>query len=193
MSSPFGPMLLVCNSRSGRGGVAKALPLVEQSLRERELEYEIAHTEYAGHAIELARKAIEGGTRFLVAVGGDGTIHEVVNGMIENDAAIRSDAVLGVVAAGTGSDFIKTLRTSDRTARSGLAPGRRQLFSHRYRKDHLYRGRWLDECSVLPEHRGGRDWGPSVWPRPPACPAGWDRPCTWSRSGSRCASTRRPR
>ncbi|HYI44620.1 MAG TPA: diacylglycerol kinase family protein [Actinomycetota bacterium] len=114
-------MLLVCNSRSGRGGVAKTLPLVEQSLRERELEYEIAHTEYAGHAIELARKAVEGGTRFLVAVGGDGTIHEVVNGMIEDDAAIRSDAVLGVVAAGTGSDFIKTY---------GLPTGARAAVSH---------------------------------------------------------------
>ncbi|MBA3585431.1 MAG: diacylglycerol kinase family lipid kinase, partial [Gemmatimonadetes bacterium] len=40
--------------------------------------------------------------------GGDGTIHEVVNGMIEDDAPVRADAVLGVAASGTASDFIKT-------------------------------------------------------------------------------------
>jgi YegS/Rv2252/BmrU family lipid kinase len=52
---------------------------------------------------------LEGGSRFLVAVGGDGTINEVVNGMIHGDQALVPDSVLGVVAAGSGSDFIRTL------------------------------------------------------------------------------------
>ena len=108
MSSPFGPMILICNARSGRGGVARALPEVEQHLKERKLEYELRHTEGPGHATELAREALRSGIRFLVAVGGDGTVHEVVNGMIENDAPVDPSSVLGVVAAGTGSDFIKT-------------------------------------------------------------------------------------
>ncbi|MDP9068145.1 MAG: diacylglycerol kinase family lipid kinase [Actinomycetota bacterium] len=108
MSSPFGPMLLICNSRSGRGGVARALPEVQEHLENRNLEYELRYTEGPGHATELARAALASGTRFLVAVGGDGTVHEVVNGMIDDDRAVDPDAVLGVVAAGTGSDFIKT-------------------------------------------------------------------------------------
>ena len=108
MSSPFGVMTLICNARSGGGGVAKALPAVKEKLRERDLEYELRYTEHSGHATELAREAVMKGSRFLVAVGGDGTVHEVVNGMIENDRAIDPEAVLGVVAAGTGSDFIKT-------------------------------------------------------------------------------------
>lgn len=108
MSSPFGPMILICNARSGRGGVARSLPEVERHLRERKLEYELRHTEGPGHATELAREALRSGVRFLVAVGGDGTVHEVVNGMIEDDAPVDPNAVLGVVAAGTGSDFIKT-------------------------------------------------------------------------------------
>jgi YegS/Rv2252/BmrU family lipid kinase len=41
-------------------------------------------------------------------MGGDGTIHEVVNGMIEDDKALDPEAVLGIVSAGTGSDFIRT-------------------------------------------------------------------------------------
>ncbi len=108
MSSPFGPMMLICNSRSGRGGVAKALPEVQEHLRQRGLAYELRYTEGPGHATDLARDALSSGIRFLVAVGGDGTVHEVVNGMIENDRAVNPDAVFGVVAAGTGSDFIKT-------------------------------------------------------------------------------------
>ncbi|MBW3594457.1 MAG: diacylglycerol kinase family lipid kinase [Actinobacteria bacterium] len=101
-------MVLIANARSGKGGVAKALPEVEAQLKQRGLEYEIRMTEGPMHAIEIARESMKAGKRFLVAVGGDGTIHEVVNGMIENDKPIVDDPVLGVVAAGTGSDFIKT-------------------------------------------------------------------------------------
>ncbi len=121
MTSPFGRIRLICNARSGRGGVAKALPTVRAALEERELDYDIVTTEGPGHATELARSALEEGVRFLVAMGGDGTIHEVVNGMIADDKAIAPDAVLGVVAAGTGSDFIKTF---------GLPSGPRAAVSH---------------------------------------------------------------
>ena len=108
MTSAYGPIVLICNVRSGKGGVAKVLPEIVAALEERGLEHEVRLTERPGHAIELAREASHDGKRFLVAVGGDGTIHEVVNGMIENDVPIVEEPVLGVVAAGTGSDFIKT-------------------------------------------------------------------------------------
>jgi diacylglycerol kinase (ATP) len=108
VSSPFGPLTLICNARSGRGGVGKALPEVRSHLDQRGLEYEVRYTEHRGHATEIARERLDAGSRFLVAMGGDGTVHEVVNGMIAGDAPVNPDAVLGVVAAGTGSDFIKT-------------------------------------------------------------------------------------
>lgn len=108
MTSPFGPMVLICNSRSGHGGVGRSLPEVRARLEERDLDYEVRYTEGRGHATEIAREALAQGFRFLVAVGGDGTIHEVVNGMLKDDAPVNRDAVLGVVAAGTGSDFVKT-------------------------------------------------------------------------------------
>ena len=106
--SPFGTITLICNSRSGNGGVGKALPEVEKNLKLRELPYEVFHTEGPGHASQLAREALDRGSRFIVAVGGDGTVHEVVNGMIVDDKAVNPEAVLGVVAAGSGCDFIKT-------------------------------------------------------------------------------------
>ena len=108
MSSVFGRITIVCNARSGRGGVAKALPEVERHLAEREIEYELRHTEYAGHATKLTREAVKNGSRFVAAMGGDGTVHEVVNGLIVDDRPLNPDAVFGVVAAGTGCDFIKT-------------------------------------------------------------------------------------
>jgi diacylglycerol kinase (ATP) len=108
VSSPFGPITLICNSRSGNGGVAKSLPDVRSHLEARGLDYEVHFTKGRGDASVIARRALEGGSRFVVAMGGDGTIHEVVNGMIQDDKAINPEAVLGIVAAGTGSDFIKT-------------------------------------------------------------------------------------
>jgi diacylglycerol kinase (ATP) len=109
MGSPFGPLVLVVNPVSGKGKVAAALPKIEAALRQRDLEYRIEVTRGPGDATRAAREALAGGERFVVAVGGDGTIHEVVNGMIENDVPIRPDPLLGVVAAGSGSDFVRTV------------------------------------------------------------------------------------
>ena len=108
MTSQYGELTIICNSKAGKGGVKRHLPEVEALLRQRELPYVVHQTEGTGHATELARDALKSGTQVVVAMGGDGTIHEVVNGMIENDKAIHEDATLGVVSAGTGSDFIKT-------------------------------------------------------------------------------------
>lgn len=108
MSGPFGSAILIVNRRAGRGIVSRSMPVIEASMKERELPYEVHYTESHGHATEIARAALKEGHRFLVAVGGDGTVHEVVNGMFEDGQKIVEDPVLGVVAAGTGCDFIKT-------------------------------------------------------------------------------------
>jgi YegS/Rv2252/BmrU family lipid kinase len=81
---------------------------IERALREQGLEYRVFETTGPGEATRAAREALEGEERFVVAVGGDGTVHEVVNGMLRDDAAIRKDAVLGVIAAGSGCDFVRT-------------------------------------------------------------------------------------
>ncbi len=108
MASPYGDLVLIANSRAGRGRVGEELPEVERQLIARKLGYRIVETEGPGHATTLARQALQDGTRFLVAVGGDGTVQEVVNGMLEDGRPMADDAVLGVVAAGSGSDFVRT-------------------------------------------------------------------------------------
>ncbi len=108
MSSPFGRLILICNPRAGAGGAKRALPEVLEQLGRRGLEHELRYTEGPGHAVALARGAIDDGHRLIVAVGGDGTVHEVANGMMGGDRPRNERAVLGVVAAGTGCDFIRT-------------------------------------------------------------------------------------
>jgi diacylglycerol kinase (ATP) len=116
-------MTLICNTRAGRRGAARWLPEIRRALDDRGLDYEIRNTERRGDATELTRAALESGSGLVVAVGGDGTIHEVVNGMLVDGVAVNPDAALGVVAAGTGSDFIKTfgLPAAPRVAVSHLA------------------------------------------------------------------------
>jgi YegS/Rv2252/BmrU family lipid kinase len=108
VTSPFGPLVVIANPRAGRGKVEAALPRVERVLRDAGLGYRIVRTGRPGHATEVARDALLGGERYLVAVGGDGTVHEVVNGMFTGGRPLAADAVLGVVAAGSGCDFVRS-------------------------------------------------------------------------------------
>ena len=118
MTSPFGPLVLIANPRAGGGKVDAALPEVERILREAGLGYRVVRTTHPGHATEAARQALRGGERFLVAVGGDGTVHEVVNGMISGGQPVAPDAVLGVVAAGSGCDFVRSFGLPGDAARA---------------------------------------------------------------------------
>ena len=109
MTSPFGPLCLIVNPRAGRPGAGGPLAEVVRVLGERGLAHEVAMTEGPGDATRIARRRLEEGSRYLVAVGGDGTVHEVVNGMVGEDGGPVADgAVLGVVAAGSGCDYVRT-------------------------------------------------------------------------------------
>ncbi len=70
---------------------------------------EILQTKAPGHAIELTRDALKRGARTIFAVGGDGTVNEVVNGLFENEEPLAADAELVVIPRGTGSDFSRVL------------------------------------------------------------------------------------
>ncbi len=108
MTSPFGPLVVIANPRAGQGKVGARLPEIERILRDAGLDYRVVPTTHRGHAAEAARDALHSGERYLVAAGGDGTVHEVVNGMLEDGQPIVPGAVLGVVAAGSGCDFVKS-------------------------------------------------------------------------------------
>ena len=82
---------------------------MEETLRSLGLEPEVRTTEGPGDAARIARQGVGEGRRLVVAVGGDGTVHEVVNGILDaGDGTGAEECALGVIGAGSGCDFIRT-------------------------------------------------------------------------------------
>ncbi len=101
--------LLIVNPMSARGKMRKRWPEIQAVLQAERFPHEVAFTERRGHGIALARAAVEGGIELVVAVGGDGTLNEVVNGMFVDGKPLNPAAILGVIPSGTGSDFVRTV------------------------------------------------------------------------------------
>ena len=73
---------IILNPTAGNGNGKKAQPHIEQLLNQYNLSFSLVHTERPGHGIELARQAVKEGFQVVVAAGGDGTVNEVVNGLM---------------------------------------------------------------------------------------------------------------
>jgi YegS/Rv2252/BmrU family lipid kinase len=102
----IGSVHLVVNPRAGRGRAGKELGALTTLLADRGIEHVVHPTQHGGHATELAVHAARTGAGTVVAVGGDGTVNEVVNGLMALDEINRPS--LGVVVAGSGADFART-------------------------------------------------------------------------------------
>ena len=103
-----GRTLIIANpqAQSGRSRmVAERLQRFLALIVEDPAQFDLVYTERARHAIELAAGAR--GYRTVIALGGDGVIHEVANGLMAHDAATRPQ--LGVLPVGSGNDFAMTL------------------------------------------------------------------------------------
>lgn len=89
----------IINPISGVGSKRKIPKMIEQMCEKGDCPLEISFTEYAGHASELTRKAIDEGANCIIAVGGDGTVNEIARAMV------HSDAVLGIVPKGSATGW----------------------------------------------------------------------------------------
>jgi diacylglycerol kinase (ATP) len=95
---------VILNPVAGRGAGARLLPQINEWLHDHGLDFEMAITEAPGHAVALAQDAASQGQEKVVAVGGDGTANEVLNGLMLAGADPKATA-LGVLPIGTGNDF----------------------------------------------------------------------------------------
>ena len=113
--------LLVVNPKSGRGRTGETFGAMRATIERAMGAVEVAFTERSGHGIDLARQGAIAGHPLVVAVGGDGTFHEVVNGLMQakhgDGAAKAADTRVGLIAQGTGGDFRKTLDLEHRLDR----------------------------------------------------------------------------
>lgn len=101
--------LAIFNPLAGRGRAYKQADQVQQALAAADLPHELVITEARGHAVELARRAALAGRELIVAVGGDGTINEVVNGLMLAADGNEPPCTLGVLPVGSGNDFASSL------------------------------------------------------------------------------------
>ena len=117
-----GRPLLVVNPASGGGKTGKTFESLRSTIQASLGPVRVAFTDRRGHAIELAKQGVEDGHPLIVAVGGDGTFHEVVNGVMDSGKKAR----VGLIAQGTGGDFRKTLGLEHRLDHylSALTSGR---------------------------------------------------------------------
>ncbi len=97
---------VIVNPVAGAYSTRRKWRIISKLLKRIGLSFDFEYTEGVGHAIELARVAASDGYQCLVAVGGDGTVNEVANGILHSTNASRT--ALGVVSTGTGSDFVRS-------------------------------------------------------------------------------------
>ena len=79
----------------------------EPQLKQRGIEFELLTTQKAGDAIALTQAAIKNGFRKIVAVGGDGTLHQVANGILLQTEIESKEISMGLIPMGTGNDFAR--------------------------------------------------------------------------------------
>jgi diacylglycerol kinase (ATP) len=102
---------VIVNPVAAGGKVGKRWPQLRDVLAGAGLCFDAQLTERPGHATDIARSAVHEGYRHVVSVGGDGTVNEVVNGLVV-DGRVPPDVVLSIVPGGTGSDFVRVLDIS---------------------------------------------------------------------------------
>jgi len=119
---------IIANPSAGHGKGERAIPEIEQELRGLNLDFNLVRTERPLHGIELARQAALEGVEVVVAAGGDGTVNEVLNGLIEARKTSQNRPALGVLCTGRGNDFAACLRIP-----ADLAGGCRVLQGNRRR------------------------------------------------------------
>ncbi len=99
---------LIVNPTSGNRNFSKQWKEIQQILKLKKINYSFVFTRYSKHEIELVQRATQQGFRTIISIGGDGTLHHVVNGIMLQTYIKTSDITIGVIPLGTGNDWIKT-------------------------------------------------------------------------------------
>ncbi len=97
--------LIIVNPKSASGATRDNWAVTVADLRAHFGPFNVAFTKSAGDGIALAKRSVESGRKFIIACGGDGTINEVANGILQ----AGEDVEFGVLPSGTGGDFRRTI------------------------------------------------------------------------------------
>ena len=114
MESADNKWFTIVNPVAGGGRGLDDFPRISKHLREAHIVCEPVFTEHKFHATELTVSAVREGYRRIIVVGGDGTLHEVVNGLFIQQEVRPDEVLVAVIAVGTGNDWVRTFGLSDR-------------------------------------------------------------------------------
>lgn len=107
-------VVFIVNNKNNQ--LAKLLPRLDEYCQQANMgSVQFISTERKKHAIELARQATENGCDYLVAIGGDGTLCEVINGVLQSNIPTDKYPAIGLLPHGSGNDFARTARVSNST------------------------------------------------------------------------------
>jgi diacylglycerol kinase (ATP) len=109
--NPVAEIHVIVNPASGSGRARKRWPGISATMMEFGLDHEVSFTSGPNDATRIARELAHAGTKTIVAVGGDGTVNEIINGMMEDNVPVNRDTKLLVLPCGTGKDLGRTLGT----------------------------------------------------------------------------------
>jgi len=96
--------VFIVNPIAGNGFAKTLVPEIKEKIEKYSIDAEIVFTEKSGHAAELSENYYRKGFRYIIGVGGDGTLNEIARPLIN-----KKDVVAGIIPAGTGNDFIQIL------------------------------------------------------------------------------------
>jgi len=99
---------IICNPKAGAGRAIKDWAQIENIFRKYGIHYEYHSSEYHRHAVKLAEEAYDKGFRHFVAVGGDGTLNELVNGVAARGKARLKNSEFALIPVGKGNDWARS-------------------------------------------------------------------------------------
>lgn len=103
---------LIANPVSGTGKTKRDWNKIAALLEAHRIDYEIAYTRRQGHERELVTQAIGRGFRKIISLGGDGTLNQIVNGVLNQQIVSPAEISIGVIPTGLGNDWSKSFAIS---------------------------------------------------------------------------------
>ena len=150
-------VLIIINPISGVRPKTNIPSLIYENIDLSKFSIQIEYTEYAGHATEIANDAVKSGIKYIIAIGGDGTINEVAKALVQTDTA------LGIVPQGSGNGLARHLQISLDTTKALKAINDEHIVSIDYcmANDHIFFctagigfDAWISQKFSEDKHRG---------------------------------------
>ncbi|WP_457615981.1 diacylglycerol/lipid kinase family protein [Lutibacter sp.] len=119
---------VIINPTSGNNAATKNWENIYNELKLQGFNFEFKFTEYKNHSIKLVQNAINKGFTNFICVGGDGTLHNIVNGVLKTKSNLIANIIIGIIPIGTGNDWVKTYAISNNIKEAVLTIKNKKIF-----------------------------------------------------------------